>query len=459
MLDGEYIPVIKNVRHIDNVPFTPHLPAFEQAAETGLPSFSDSGDLINSPDLSAVMCIPVAANRQNLTYMNDKRAETENYTKITRFVYFQNKKDSEGFGPGFADECMDNIGIIANCFNYYRTIRDAGTDKLTGALNRKFLDEALDKWLHESKATNSIFSVIMFDIDFFKGINDNYGHLTGDNVLRTVSDTVRDCLDEPDILGRYGGEEFTVLLHGADSATAYEKAEAIRISIHNARILGDKRDVTVSLGVATFPENSSSVKSLVEKADNALYTAKRTGRNKSLVWQEDFERKEAEKKPKLQDFFTGEYATDTDRILSLYKIMEASQSDAHFSQKIVDILHELLGTSDATDISYFVVNDDKTTDTYRVSMTEQKPLFYNSSVVERVISEQRSLHMIDWDSEQTASGNMFTDWQSIAVVPAVYRDKLRGVLYASVSIKQNTFEDSDVSYLDHAATIIASAAE
>ena len=458
-IDDGYVPALNNTRNTGNFPFTPCIPVFDKAIETNLPSIYEGGDLVGFPDLTAAMCIPITTNRQNLAYRNDRRAETGKYTKSTHFVYFQKKAGSGVFNENFADECMNNIGIIANCFDYYRTIRDAGTDKLTGILNRKFLDEALDKVLYESKIAKDIFSVIMFDIDFFKGINDNYGHLTGDIVLRTVSDIVRDHLDGSDILGRYGGEEFTVILHSADSTKAYEKAEEIRKAIHNSRILGDKRDVTVSLGVVTFPEHGSSVKVLIEKADNALYTAKRTGRNKSLVWRDDFESKKTEKNPVQKEFFTGEYAKDTDRTLSLYRIMEAARYDTKFSEKIIGILQELLGISDAAEMIYFAVDDDKTTDIFSVSFTDENPPVYNDSVVTQVINEQLPLHMIDWDSGQTASNNMFTDWQSIAVVPAVYHDRLRGVLYAGVSIKQNTFTDSDVSYLHHAATIIASVAE
>jgi len=153
-------------------------------------------------------------------------------------------------------------------------------DVLTGLYRREFLEELVQQEFYRSKRYGYHFSVLMIDIDNFKQINDKYGHLFGDKVLRTVAGIIRKNLRKSDIAVRYGGEEFLVVLPHTDLRRAAVVAERIRKAIEETKI--DKVQVTVSIGVA---DNSlvENFKDLIQKADSALYKAKRTGKNKVVI--------------------------------------------------------------------------------------------------------------------------------------------------------------------------------
>jgi len=153
-------------------------------------------------------------------------------------------------------------------------------DILTGLYRREFLEELVQQEFYRSKRYGYHFSILMIDIDNFKQINDKYGHLFGDKVLRTVAGIIRKNLRKSDIAVRYGGEEFLVVLPHTDLRRAAVVAERIRKAIEETKI--DKVQVTVSIGVA---DNSlvENFKDLIQKADSALYKAKRTGKNKVVI--------------------------------------------------------------------------------------------------------------------------------------------------------------------------------
>jgi len=158
------------------------------------------------------------------------------------------------------------------------------TDALTGISNRKAFDTALEHAIISAREQKSPLSILLIDIDHFKQFNDNYGHLTGDKVLRYVATTLKRCLKGRDMAARFGGEEFTVILPQTSLAGAGVIAEQIRHaislgSIKNNRSGQNYENVTVSIGVAQFRENELS-NDLIQRADKVLYFAKERGRNK-----------------------------------------------------------------------------------------------------------------------------------------------------------------------------------
>ena len=125
-------------------------------------------------------------------------------------------------------------------------------------------------------------SFLMLDVDHFKKINDQYGHLVGDQVLSRIGTIVRENIREIDIAGRFGGEEFGIVLPETNMGGACFVAERLRAAVENVTIAAydTKLKVTISLGVSNFPLNGQDVEELIEKADLALYKAKKNGRNK-----------------------------------------------------------------------------------------------------------------------------------------------------------------------------------
>ncbi|MEA1918742.1 MAG: diguanylate cyclase [Campylobacterota bacterium] len=154
----------------------------------------------------------------------------------------------------------------------------ATRDALTGLLNRKQLDESLEYLIAKFNRYEHVFCVILIDIDFFKQVNDNYGHQMGDEVLKKISKLLQLRLRESDTLGRWGGEEFMILTASTHIKGAMTLCESIRLDIQKEDF-GLKKALSVSIGVAEF-DKSLDEKSIIHKADEALYKAKEEGRNR-----------------------------------------------------------------------------------------------------------------------------------------------------------------------------------
>ncbi len=162
--------------------------------------------------------------------------------------------------------------------------RQASRDALTGMLNRGALFDALERELARARRGATAFSVAMFDLDRFKVLNDTYGHPAGDEVLRKVAATIQACIRQPDILGRYGGEEFVLLMPDTDAEMAMAVAGRIRAAVKANGIQWEGRllAVAVSGGVANFPSHGTTADALIAAADAALYEAKHAGRDRVM---------------------------------------------------------------------------------------------------------------------------------------------------------------------------------
>lgn len=164
-----------------------------------------------------------------------------------------------------------------------RLYREASRDPLTGLVNRR----VLNKWLNMemSKPVQTTLSVLLFDLDFFKRVNDTHGHLTGDKVLQTFSRLLKRDLPGTSLIGRYGGEEFIVVLTGKDGAAAMKTAERIRQDCHEVEMWGpggEKVRFTVSVGITELAEDDT-IETLVRRVDRALYEAKMGGRDRVVL--------------------------------------------------------------------------------------------------------------------------------------------------------------------------------
>ena len=174
------------------------------------------------------------------------------------------------------------IKYIITSRDYEHTYKLAVTDALTDMYNHRYFQEQMKLNIDNSKRYNTPFSLIMIDIDFFKKFNDKYGHQSGDAVLRQVAGTIKKNIRSTDIPCRYGGEEMAVILTNTDKEAATTVALKICEAVRQREFelaTGDWTHVTISLGVATMPNNADSVQGLIEYADKCLYIAKENGRN------------------------------------------------------------------------------------------------------------------------------------------------------------------------------------
>ncbi len=162
-------------------------------------------------------------------------------------------------------------------------------DALTGALNRLAFDRIMENLSDRFNVSKKVFSLLMFDIDNFKSINDNYGHQIGDRVLMALVQHCNNHIRKEDVLARYGGEEFAFILPGATLKHAVKRANVIRKKIEEAKYSIGSKDsknaqlsFTVSIGVSCIREGDS-VSSVIKRADDCLYMAKKTGKNKVIA--------------------------------------------------------------------------------------------------------------------------------------------------------------------------------
>lgn len=159
------------------------------------------------------------------------------------------------------------------------------TDELTQLYTVRFFQQTLAREIENYHRYGQKLCLLMLDLDDFKCVNDQHGHPTGDRVLQRVAETVRRCVREVDVVCRYGGEEFAVILPGTDGRAAAVVAERIRAQIDQARVdlNGDSLHTTISIGISACPDDATSVRDLVEHADRALYEAKQGGKNRVVA--------------------------------------------------------------------------------------------------------------------------------------------------------------------------------
>lgn len=161
------------------------------------------------------------------------------------------------------------------------------TDGLTGLLNRKTWEDHFEKEFERLRRYEEDASVIIFDIDHFKKVNDGYGHPAGDEVIRQTARIVESCLRKTDIAGRYGGEEYIIFLPHTSAEDSIELAERIRTAIESTPAYYEKQEMnyTVSLGISGYVPSLASPTAWIDTADQALYQSKQGGRNQYHIYQ------------------------------------------------------------------------------------------------------------------------------------------------------------------------------
>ncbi len=162
-------------------------------------------------------------------------------------------------------------------------------DPLTGLFNRRYMEESFERELIRAKRNGESLSVIMGDLDYFKKVNDTYGHLAGDEVLKKFGELMKQNARGSDIYCRYGGEEFLLILPDISIEKAAQRAEKLRFAMESSPIVFNDLSisVTASFGVSTFPENGDKRDILISEADKALYQAKERGRNQVYICNSD----------------------------------------------------------------------------------------------------------------------------------------------------------------------------
>ncbi len=328
-------------------------------------------------------------------------------------------------------------------------------DKLTGVYNRKYFEEALLFLLDNSRLERSEFAVIMFDIDDFKGINDKYGHQTGDEVLVKLTKEVKKAISKGDTIGRYGGEEFIVLLPNVNKEKAMNIAEKIRDNIEKSRILGDKRTVSISVGIAMSAYELLNSEEIIERADQALYKAKHEGKNRCIIWESDCGIS-CNTNNDLTGVLSGNGTKDHNLALSLKEVANLAKYRGDKREKIYKFISKIMQTIECETVTAFIVKDKKIINMYsKVRANDEWDVDekFNFKLIYQTIEEEKGMYLVDWESMDDHNNYGIPDWKSVCIAPIICNGEILAILYLSFSVNKKEFTCSDYNLLNCFAEI------
>jgi diguanylate cyclase (GGDEF)-like protein len=219
----------------------------------------------------SVLSIPLRSNGEAVGAISLERLKSKKYTDTDARLF---------------ELLCGTVSSILNWQQEYNRVHESSIhDGLTGLLNHKAFLDRFDEEVSRAGRFNHMLGLVILDLDKFKSINDSYGHLYGDYVLEEVSSIIKENVRAIDVVGRYGGEEFAVLLVNTDIQQCIPLAERIVRKISEKTFLknGIAVNVTISAGMAGFPIHADQVRELISKADKAMYETKRIGGNSVTI--------------------------------------------------------------------------------------------------------------------------------------------------------------------------------
>lgn len=426
--------------------------------ESGEGRFEGDSNLL-LPGVKAAACIPIfKPDSYNSSYDNKKEADKLFKNQILGYVYLDSDRLLNNFNKKNFKSCCELSAFIGILMENYKLKITSSIDKLTGAYTRKYLMDSLEEEFQRCGSYKKNFSIIMFDIDKFKNVNDRFGHQKGDYVLKEICRIVSQNIPPEYKLCRYGGEEFIIILPDTDYYKAGIHAERIRRMVDEAKILGEKYPITISLGVAAYPVHAQIEHELIEKVDQALYVAKESGRNRSQIWNPEISNK-TKRKDRLAGIVTGNTLQDYRNVLAMIELVELVKEDTTVTEKIYKLLGRVI---EITEVQYgmlFIINDDRIVEKYGRKKFHEGWIDvkrYNEKILKNVIKERQGIYRVDWDDiieYDSLTGS--PDWQSIIVVPIIKSGKIKGVLYLTVSTKIKEFDFNHFNFVKTLGDIIA----
>jgi diguanylate cyclase (GGDEF)-like protein len=231
-------------------------------------SFSEFGERLSQAGLHYFFPFKLTDHRVGLFAWGDKRPPAEIAARLARHR-------------------LGAVDLMANAESFEEVESLSYTDNLTGLVNQRYFLRRLDEEIDRARRYSRSLALIIFDLDELKGINDRYGHQAGDQVLRQMGATLGSSIRSIDVVARYGGDEFCIIMPESDRATCARFMHRLQQKIAGSRFRLDQIEkevtCTVSLGGAIFPENAENAEQLIYAADMALLKAKESGRNRSFV--------------------------------------------------------------------------------------------------------------------------------------------------------------------------------
>lgn len=412
-------------------------------------------------DVKALMCVPII-KRQNenlcLEGVNRRKAKHKQNETTIGFIYLETDKLFNRFDIKNL-RLVENLtfSVFLNLDNYNLKIASS-MDKMTGVYNREYFDTVFKEILNKAMKEDSCFTLAMVDVDKFKDVNDTFGHQKGDEILSKLGGIILDNVRETDIVGRYGGEEFIILLLNACEEDGKIVADKIRKKVEESILVGEDYPLTISMGLSVFPKHAATVEELIEKADQALYKAKENGRNNSVIWSNNIGNRK-KRLDKLVGIVSGNTVQDQRNVLAMVEVINLISQAFPKEEKIFRILGRIIEIIEGEQGILFTF-DGKTIDKVYarkrfIDKWIENPK-YNKKIIIKTIEEKSGEFLIDWeDIKEIDVVTGKPNWQSMIVVPLIYDGDIKGVLQISVPIKEKEFDYNNFNYVNTLSDIIA----
>lgn len=423
--------------------------------------FQDNKYLMVDDEIKALICVPIYKFKEDFNIKFNKEYNTGGFNnrEIIGYLYLDtdklfNRFDKERYNIMESLACLSSINID----NHHLKITSS-IDKMTGVYTRKYFDTIMEQVIEKANYESFDFSIVMVDIDKFKVVNDTFGHRKGDKILSQVGKIIKDNVKSGDIVGRYGGEEFIIILLNSDEKEAKYIGEKIRKEVKGSQLIDENHPLTISLGISVFRKHSNDKEDLIEKADQALYHSKETGRDRTVIWSKDIG-KTNKRLDKLAGIVSGNAVQDQRNVLAIVEIINLLKQDMAKKDKIYRFLGRLIEIIEGDKGLLFTLDaDNKINNIYgrqRFSDDWSLDEKYNEDLIKEVIEKRTGRYLINW--KDIGDVDVITgvpDWQSLIITPIIYSGQIKGILQISVPIKEKEFDYNDYNFINTVSDIIA----
>lgn len=407
-------------------------------------------------DARGVICIPITSKKSHNSF-NMANFYDMDKNIIRGYIYLETNNALNRFDLDSRKLIYSLSKLVALNLENENLRVNSRTDRLTSLYNRKYLEYKFEDILEESRQNEVDLSILMLDIDRFKVFNDKYGHLKGDEVLIQVADTIKTTVNTNGMVGRYGGEEFIVLLWDCDLSKSIEIGENIRTNIANATIPGIEDTITISVGLAQYPLHGSYKMELIDNADQALYYAKEVlSRNALAVWHENMEGSN-KNFDKTRGLITGSIPEVNRNMLQLFDVAENIKEDKDIESKIYQFLGSIITITSCQNATLILYEDRQESKTYSrkkdlVDWVEAGHIHQN--LVSQVFESKMGIFTVDWHDEFKDELNI-PKWDSVLVVPIIKKNQVEGIMYATVPLKEKEFNQETLNVVNVFANIFS----
>ncbi len=356
----------------------------------------------------------------------------------------------------FTEKALEKIDKVAPLFNLiidnYLLYQSATIDSLTQVYLRPYIEVLLNKEIARCHSSDLPMAVLMMDVDLFKNINDHFGHQRGDLVLFEVAKIIKESVRDNDAVGRYGGEEFLVLLPTADADISMVIAERIRSNVERSTILKGMT-LTISIGVSVFPTMGASATELISKADIALYQSKEMGRNRVTLYNKEAH-KQSQRFDKSSGVISGDVALDINVFNTINHINDLIKKNVDKKEKYLSLLGYLLDLFQARDAALIVEKNHKTYVLQRKQRTLTEMAVSSDDYLCNNLT--KAGYYILWDdTSETDETTAKPIWKSCLHCDIIKDGITTAIIKLRVPIYEREFDYKDYNLLSHISGILS----